>query len=70
VPCFFDWEYILYVQDVGGDESLNVYAIDPTLAADPKTGVPPTRAPTGLKGVRTVIFAVPKVHHYRQSGVA
>jgi len=37
-------------------------AIDPTLAADPKTGVPPTGAPlTDLKGVRTLIFAVAQV---------
>ena len=48
------------MQDAGGDENFNVYAIDPTLAADPKTGVPPTRALTDLKGVRTLIFAVPK----------
>src|SRR5271156_3030264 len=55
-----DSKYILYAQDAGGDENFNVYAIDPTLAADPKTGVPPTRALTNLKGVRTLIFAVPK----------
>ena len=63
IPAYFwsrDSKYLLYVQDVGGDENFNVYAIDPTLAADPKTGVPPTRALTGLKGVRTLIFAVPK----------
>lgn len=63
IPGYFwsrDSKYILYVQDVGGDENFNVYAIDPTLAADPKTGVPPTRALTDLKGVRTLIFAVPK----------
>ena len=48
------------MQDVGGDENFNVYAIDPTLAADPKTGVPPTRPLTDLKGVRTLLFAVPK----------
>ena len=55
-----DSKYILYVQDSGGDENFNVYAIDPTLPADPKKGVPPTRALTNLKGVRTEIFAVPK----------
>jgi dipeptidyl aminopeptidase/acylaminoacyl peptidase len=55
-----DSKYILYVQDSGGDENFNVYAIDPKLAADAKTGVPPTRALTSLKGVRTEIFAVPK----------
>jgi dipeptidyl aminopeptidase/acylaminoacyl peptidase len=55
-----DSKYILYAQDSGGDENFNVYAIDPKLPADPKTGVPPTRALTNLKGVRTEIFAVPK----------
>jgi dipeptidyl aminopeptidase/acylaminoacyl peptidase len=55
-----DSKYILYVQDAGGDENFNIYAIDPTQAADPATGVPPTRALTSYKGVRTEIFAVPK----------
>src|SRR5580658_710636 len=56
-----DSKYILYSQDAGGDENFNVYAIDPTLPADPKTGVPPTRALTNMKGVRTIIFAAPRV---------
>jgi hypothetical protein len=63
IPGYFwsrDSKYILYVQDVGGDENFNVYAIDPTLPADPETGVPPTRVLTDLKGVRTLIFDVPK----------
>jgi dipeptidyl aminopeptidase/acylaminoacyl peptidase len=55
-----DSKFILYSQDAGGDENFNVYAIDPTLAADPVTGVPPTRALTDLKGVRTVIYSVPR----------
>jgi dipeptidyl aminopeptidase/acylaminoacyl peptidase len=55
-----DSKYILYSQDAGGDENFNVYAIDPAQAADPATGVPPTRALTSLKGVRTEIFAAPK----------
>src|SRR5271163_1394289 len=55
-----DSKYVLYVQDAAGDENFNVYAIEPTLAADAKTGVPPTRALTNLKGVRTEIFATPK----------
>jgi dipeptidyl aminopeptidase/acylaminoacyl peptidase len=55
-----DSKYILYVQDAGGDENFNVYAIDPTKPTDPATGVPPTRALTNLKGVRTQIFAVPR----------
>lgn len=55
-----DSKYLLYSQDAGGDENFNVYAIDPTLSADPKTGAPPTRALTNMKGVRTQIFAAPK----------
>jgi len=55
-----DSKYLLYAQDAGGDENFNVYAVDPTLPADPKTGVPPTRALTNLKGVRTEIFAAPR----------
>src|SRR6516165_12278015 len=55
-----DSKYILYVQDAGGDENFNVYAIDPTQPSDPKTGVPPTRALTNFKGVRTELFAAPK----------
>jgi len=53
-------KYVLYAQDNAGDENFNVYAIDPTAAADEKTGVPPTRALTNLKGVRTLIYAAPK----------
>jgi dipeptidyl aminopeptidase/acylaminoacyl peptidase len=55
-----DSKYLLYTQDNGGDENFNVYAIDPTATVDPATGVPPTRALTNLKGVRTEIFSVPK----------
>ncbi len=55
-----DAKYILYSQDAGGDENFNVYAIDPTKPADATTGVPPTRALTSLKGVRTLIYAVPR----------
>ena len=55
-----DSKYLLYSQDAGGDENFNIYAIDPTLAADAKTGGPPTRALTDHKKVRTVIFAAPR----------
>ncbi len=55
-----DSKYILYAQDSGGDENFNIYAIEPTLPADPATGVPPTRPLTNLKGVRTQIFSVPR----------
>lgn len=57
-----DSKYLLYAQDVGGDENFNVYAIDPRLPPDPTTGVPPTRALTDLKGVRTELYAAPKTH--------
>ena len=55
-----DSKYVLSAQDAGGDENFNINAIDPTLPADPKTGVPPTRALTDLKKVRTMIFAAPR----------
>lgn len=55
-----DSKYLLYAQDAGGDENFNVYAINPSQAADPATGVPPTRALTNYKGVRTLIYATPK----------
>ena len=55
-----DSKYVLYAQDAGGDENFNIYAIDPSQAADAATGVPPTRALTNYKGVRTMIYATPK----------
>jgi dipeptidyl aminopeptidase/acylaminoacyl peptidase len=55
-----DSKYLLYAQDAGGDENFNIYAIDPSQPADPKTGLPPTRALTDLKKVRTEIFAAPR----------
>jgi len=53
-------KYLLYPQDNAGDENFNIYAIDPTQTADAKTGVPPARPLTNLKGVRTMIYAVPR----------
>ncbi len=55
-----DSKYVMYVQDNGGDENFNIYGIDPTAPADPATGVPPTRALTDLKGVRVMLYAVPR----------
>jgi len=57
-----DSKFILYAQDGAGDENFNIYAIDPTVPADPDSGVPPARALTesALKGVKTRIFALPK----------
>jgi dipeptidyl aminopeptidase/acylaminoacyl peptidase len=53
-------KYVLYAQDNAGDENFNVYAIDPAAPAGAQTGLPPTRALTDLKGVRTMVYAVPK----------
>ncbi len=55
-----DSRFILYVQDKGGDENYNIYAVDP--AADPEetTGVPPARNLTDLENVRALIYDVPR----------
>lgn len=44
-----------------GDENFNLYAIDPTVSADPASGVPAACPLTDLKGVRVVPYAVPRV---------
>jgi dipeptidyl aminopeptidase/acylaminoacyl peptidase len=49
-------EYILYVQDKGGDENFNIYAVDPKEKGDP---VPAARNLTDFENVRAVIYAVP-----------
>ncbi len=55
-----DGKYILFVQDKGGDENFNVYAVNP--ADKPATGsdVPTARNLTEAKGIRAMIQAVPK----------
>ena len=55
-----DSKFILFAQDQAGDENYNVYAVDPT--AVPATGakVPEARNLTGMKGVRTVLYEVPR----------
>ncbi len=65
IPGFFwtrDSKYILYVKDNDGDENYNIYAVDP--AAKPEAGAeaPPSRDLTGLKGVRVMIYEVPKAN--------
>jgi len=55
-----DGKYILYVQDQGGDENFNVYAVDPSAAVASGQEVPPARNLTEAKGVRAIIYAVPK----------
>lgn len=55
-----DSKYILFVNDFGGDENFNVYAVDP--AAPPAAGseVPPTRNLTDMKKVRAMLVDVPR----------
>ena len=55
-----DSKFVLYVQDQGGDENYNVYAVDPAAAPVADTGVPAARNITDAKGVRAFIYAVPK----------
>ena len=55
-----DGKYILYVQDQGGDENFNVYAVDPSAAVATGQDVPTARNLTEAKGVRAVIYAVPR----------
>src|SRR6266404_3519782 len=63
IPQYFwtrDSKFILYVQDFGGDENFNLYAVNP---ADPPAAgspVPPARNVTDLKGVQVQIYSVPK----------
>src|SRR5437016_12861214 len=54
-----DSKYVLFVQDKGGDENFNVYAVDP--AGKPAAGsdVPSPRNLTDATGIRAEIEAVP-----------
>src|SRR5215211_9479857 len=63
IPGYFwsrDGKYILFVQDKAGDENYNVYAVNP--ADSPASGqdVPTARNLSDVKGVRAVIYAVPR----------
>ena len=63
IPAFFwsrDSKYILFVQDQGGDENYNVYAVDPGAAAKAGDDVPATRNLTDAKGARALIYDVPR----------
>ncbi|HOP14131.1 MAG TPA: S9 family peptidase [Lentimicrobium sp.] len=55
-----DGKYILYVQDKGGDENFNIYAVNPSEKAPVGAEVPENRDLTNLKGVRVQIYSVPK----------
>ena len=55
-----DSKYVVFVQDKGGDENYNIYAVNP--AEGPAAGqqVPAARNLTDLKGVRAFIYAAPR----------
>jgi dipeptidyl aminopeptidase/acylaminoacyl peptidase len=55
-----DGKYILFVQDKGGDENYLVYAVNPAEAPAAGQDVPNSRNITEAKGVRAVIYAVPR----------
>lgn len=56
----YDGKYILYVKDNKGDENYNIYAVDPTAAADKETGVPEAKNLSPMKDVRVMIYEVSK----------
>ncbi len=55
-----DARFILFVQDQGGDENYNVYAVNPADRPAVGADVPTARNISDAKGVRAIIFAVPK----------
>lgn len=55
-----DGKYILYAQDQLGDENFNVYAVDPSSSPAAGQEIPTARNLTAAKGVRAVIYAVPR----------
>ncbi|MCI0336039.1 MAG: prolyl oligopeptidase family serine peptidase [Acidobacteria bacterium] len=63
IPTFFwsrDGKYILFVQDKGGDENYNIYAVNPADQNASGRDVPAARNLTDLKNVRAFIYSVPK----------
>ena len=63
ISSFFwsrDSRAVLFVQDQGGDENYNVYAVDPSATPAAGAEVPAARNLTAAKNVRAFIYAVPK----------
>ena len=55
-----DGKHILFVNDFGGDENFNVYAVDPAAAPPAGAEVPAARNLTDVKKVRAFIYEVPR----------
>ncbi len=63
IPGYFwsrDGKFILFAQDKDGDENYNIYAVNPADPPSQGSEVPAARNLTDLKGVRAMIYAVPK----------
>jgi dipeptidyl aminopeptidase/acylaminoacyl peptidase len=63
IQAFFwsrDGRYILFVQDKGGDENYNIYAVNPAGENVSGRDVPAARNLTDSKNVRAFIYSVPK----------
>ena len=63
IPSYFwsrDGKYILFVQDKAGDENYNVYAVNPADAPGAGQEVPAARNLTDVKGIRAIIYSVPR----------
>lgn len=61
IPGYFwsrDSQYLLHIQDRGGDENYHVYAVDPSEAVDGV--IPEPRNLTPVDGVRALIYSVPR----------
>ncbi len=69
-----DGKYVLYVQDKGGDENYNIYAVNPSESPAAGEDVPKARNLTDLKAVRVLIYELPKnepdtyLHRAQRSG--
>ena len=55
-----DGKFILFVQDKAGDENYHVYAVNPVDAPAAGQEVPAARNLTDVKGIRAVIYSVPR----------
>jgi dipeptidyl aminopeptidase/acylaminoacyl peptidase len=55
-----DGKYVLYIKDRDGDENFNLFAVDPTAAQSTGADAPPSRNLTALKGVRVLLYSLPK----------
>ena len=55
-----DGKFVLYVQDKLGDENYSVYAVNPGEAPAAGVEVPAARNLTDVKGVRTMLYEVPR----------